>query len=144
MHQDPNQPRDETQAAHPVPTSATPPGWYADPHDPHTQRYWDGAQWTDNRAPGAAAAPQGVPTNGKATAALVLGILWLCGIGSILALVFGYGAKNEIEASNGTQGGGGMATAGIILGWIGIGLLILYLVLWLAVGVTSLSISGTD
>ena len=27
------------------------PGWYADPADPHTNRYWDGGKWTDNRAP---------------------------------------------------------------------------------------------
>lgn len=136
-------PNEQTQSAgRPAPTAQTPAGWYADPNDPSTQRYWDGTRWTDNRAPGAGAAPAGVPTNGKATAALVLGIVWLCGIGSILALVFGYQAKNEIEASNGAQGGGGMATAGIVLGWIGVGFLILYLLLWLAFGVTSLSISG--
>jgi hypothetical protein len=26
-------------------------GWYADPQMPGTQRYWDGAQWTDRVAP---------------------------------------------------------------------------------------------
>jgi Protein of unknown function (DUF2510) len=26
-----------------------PPGWYPDP--PGGQRYWDGSQWTDQRAP---------------------------------------------------------------------------------------------
>jgi hypothetical protein len=24
-----------------------PPGWFADPHLPAMQRYWDGARWTD-------------------------------------------------------------------------------------------------
>ena len=140
MAYDPNQPQ---QGGPPVPVSQTPPGWYADPNDPTTQRYWDGTGWTENRSPAAGGvAHVGVPTNGKATAALVLGIVWLCGIGSVLALIFGYQAKNEIEASNGTQGGAGMATAGIVLGWIGIGLLILYLLLWLAFGVTALSVSG--
>jgi hypothetical protein len=114
-----------------LPTPTTPPGWYPDPNDPYTQRYWDGTQWTENRAPGAQA--QGPPTNGKATASLVLGICFLCGIGSILALVFGHQAKNEIEASGGTQGGLGMANAGIILGWIGIGLVLAYLVFWVAI-----------
>ncbi len=28
-----------------------PPGWYPDPEQVHTQRFWDGAQWTDQRAP---------------------------------------------------------------------------------------------
>jgi len=28
-----------------------PPGWYKDPQDSTTQRYWDGNAWTDNRAP---------------------------------------------------------------------------------------------
>lgn len=121
---------------------ATPPGWYPDPEHPGAQRYWDGSQWTENRAPGAA--PK-LPTNGKATASLVLGILGLAilyVIGPILALVFGHMAKNEIEASNGTQGGAGTATAGIVMGWIGIGLAVLYLVIVLIFGVTALSISG--
>ncbi len=121
----------------------TPPGWYPDPHQAGTQRYWDGSQWTESRAPGAV--PK-LPTNGKATASLVLGILGLVIlylIGPILALVFGYQAKNEIEASNGTQGGGGAATAGIVMGWIGIGLAVLYLVLVLIFGVAAFSLSDS-
>jgi hypothetical protein len=66
-------------------------------------------------------APPQQSTNGFAIASMVLGILWLWWIGSILALVFGYKARNEIDASDGAQGGRGMATAGIILGWIGVG-----------------------
>jgi membrane protease YdiL (CAAX protease family) len=60
------------------------------------------------------------PTNGLAIASLVLGIVWIWGIGSILALVFGYRAKRQIAGTNGRQGGRGMATAGIVLGWVGI------------------------
>jgi len=58
-------------------------------------------------------------TNGFAIASLVLGLVWLWFIGSILALIFGYKAKREIDASNGQQTGRGMAVAGIVLGWIG-------------------------
>jgi len=58
-------------------------------------------------------------TNGLAIASMVLGILWLYWIGSILALVFGYIAKNQIRERG--ESGGGMATAGIVLGWIGVG-----------------------
>jgi hypothetical protein len=69
-------------------------------------------------------------TNGLAIASLVLGIaqIFLCIIGGILALVFGYIARRQIDESGGTQGGRGMAIAGIILGWIGIGLGIVYIV----------------
>lgn len=44
------------------PRQLPPPGWHDDPNDPTSLRYWDGAQWTDNRAPksAAAAAPSGV------------------------------------------------------------------------------------
>ncbi len=69
-------------------------------------------------------------TNGFAIASLVLGIVWLWWIGSILALVFGYVAKSQIRQTG--QGGSGMATAGIVLGWIGVGFLALIIVLGLA------------
>ena len=44
-------------------------------------------------------------------------------IGSILALVFGYIAKREIRESSEPIEGNGLATAGIVLGWVGIGTL---------------------
>jgi len=55
--------------------------------------------------------------NGLAIASLVLGIVWIYGVTSILALVLGYKAKRKIKQSG--QKGAGMATAGIVLGWIG-------------------------
>jgi hypothetical protein len=67
---------------------------------------------------------------------MVLGILWLYWVGSILALVFGYIAKSQINDSGGRQGGRGMAIAGIVLGWIGVGILILVIVL-VIIGVSS-------
>jgi hypothetical protein len=70
-------------------------------------------------------------TNGMAIASLVLGIVFMCGIGSILALIFGYMARSQIDESGGTQSGRGMAIAGIVLGWIGVGLAILYLLIWI-------------
>jgi hypothetical protein len=78
-------------------------------------------------------------TNGLAIASLVLGIaqvfFWL--VGAVLALVFGYRARQQIDESGGTQGGRGMATAGIFLGWIGIGLGIVYLIVILIVVIAS-------
>lgn len=66
-------------------------------------------------------------TNGLAVASLVLGIIWLYWVGSILALIFGYVARKQIRERN--QSGEGLATAGIVLGWIGVGTLVLVLLL---------------
>lgn len=68
--------------------------------------------------------PQGAKTNGFAIASMVLGIVWVYWIGSILALVFGYIGKRQIDESHGTQTGRGMAIAGIVLGWVGVGILL--------------------
>jgi hypothetical protein len=67
-------------------------------------------------------------TNGMAIAAMVLGILWIYGIGAILALVFGYSAKSQIDQSGGAQTGRGMAIAGIVLGWVGVGGILLIII----------------
>ena len=75
-------------------------------------------------------------TNGMAVASLVLGILWLYWIGSVLALIFGYIARQQIHQHQGLQRGQGMATAGIVLGWVGVGFLALILVL-AAIGMAS-------
>jgi Domain of unknown function (DUF4190)/Protein of unknown function (DUF2510) len=113
-----------------------PPGWYTDPNDASTQRYWDGREWTENRTPapmgglvppGQAMPVQQTSTNGLAVASLVLGILWLYWVGSVLALIFGYISKKQIDESNGRQTGRGLAIAGIVLGWIGVGALAIVL-----------------
>jgi hypothetical protein len=73
-------------------------------------------------------------TNGFAVASLVLGIVWLYGVGSILALVFGYVGKSQIDQSGGQQTGRGLAIAGIVLGWVGVaGVIIVIVVLAAAV-----------
>ena len=66
--------------------------------------------------------------NGLAIASLLLALLWFAGIGAVLALVFGYRARSQIKNSAGTQTGSGLATAGIILGWIGITLPLVILI----------------
>jgi hypothetical protein len=82
---------------------------------------------------GAAVVPVGGGrTNGLAIASLVLGILWVYWIGSVLALVFGYVARSQIDASWGQQEGRGMAIAGIVLGWVGVGVLGLVIIVALA------------
>ena len=65
--------------------------------------------------PGWAQPPQARGTNGLAIAGFVLGLLWLCGVGSILGIVFGFVALSQIKRNPG-QGGRGLAVAGIVLG----------------------------
>ncbi len=68
------------------------------------------------------------PNSPLAVISLVTGILSyliLPFIGPIIAVITGHLAKKEIKASNGTVGGNGMATAGLILGYINLGLFVL-------------------
>ena len=47
----------------PESTSAPGPGWYPDPNDPATDRYWDGTHWTDSRTPHAPVKVEGEKKN---------------------------------------------------------------------------------
>lgn len=74
--------------------------------------------------------PYAVTNSSMAIVSLVAGILGLTFvpvIGSIVAVITGPMAKKEIRASGGALGGEGLATAGIVLGWVGIGLGVLAL-----------------
>ncbi|MCS7282659.1 MAG: DUF4190 domain-containing protein [Anaerolineae bacterium] len=77
-------------------------------------------------------------TNGLAIASLVLSLLGLVGVlpllGTILGLIFGYSAKSQIAQSRGTQGGAGLAQAGIVIGWVTLGLYALVACLVLVFG----------
>jgi hypothetical protein len=65
-------------------------------------------------------------TNGLAVASLVLGVVWIYWIGSILALIFGYVARKQIRERG--DSGDGLAIAGIVLGWVGIGIVVIVMV----------------
>ena len=59
-------------------------------------------------------------TNGLAIASLFIGIIWLFGLGSLLAIFLGYYAIKEIGASEGRQGGRSIAIAGVVVGVVGL------------------------
>lgn len=67
--------------------------------------------------PGAVATPV-ARTNGLAITSLVLSIA-LCGLGSVIAIILGFVARKQIDRSAGLEKGKGLATAGIIVGFIG-------------------------
>jgi len=65
------------------------------------------------------------PASGLAIGSLVSSILGLTFVplaGSIVGLVLGYMARKAIQESAGTVGGDGLAKAGVIIGWVGVGL----------------------
>ena len=76
---------------------------------------------------------QSIPSSGLAIASLVLGI---CGLtilpllASILAIIFGYMARRDIRQRPDEVSGEGMAMAGIVMGWIAVGLAVAGLLLF--------------
>jgi hypothetical protein len=81
-----------------------------------------------NGAPGG---EEAADTNGFAIASLFLGIIWLFGLGSVLAMLLGYLGLKQIDASGGHQSGRAIAIAGIVIGVVGLaslGILIGFLV----------------
>jgi hypothetical protein len=95
------------------------------------------------QAPGGYGAP--AQTNKKALWSMILGIVSLvcCGFfAGIPAIILAMIGKKEIAASNGSQTGGGMATAGLILGIIAIAWSVIYLILVL-VGAVDLDFSSS-
>ncbi len=126
---------------------ATPPGWYQEPPTGR-QRWWDGIQWGFYPPEGHAAsavrpsgstgpttypyarvaypAPYRRPTNGMATASLVLGIIGvvMCTfiVPSVLAVVFGIiGVR---RANRLGREGKGKAVWGLVLGGFVLAILI--------------------
>jgi hypothetical protein len=69
-----------------------------------------------------------LPTSTLATVSLVAGILgffMLPVIGSIVAIWTGYEARKETRSVPPKASGDGMATAGIVMGWIQVGLAVI-------------------
>ena len=65
---------------------------------------------------------------------MVLGILWVYWIGSILAVIFGHVALSQIRKDPSIQGRG-MAVAGVVLGWVGVGVGLLVLIVAGSIGI---------
>jgi len=128
----------------PLNAGGDPSAWagYAGAPPPYPPPYppaYPGAPGAPGAWPGYGYAPP--RTNGLAIASLVLGLIgWaLCGVGSVVAIVLGFVARNQIKRSFGRQTGTGMATAGIVLGFIAASFWILVFTLDLA---TSIGRSG--
>ena len=82
-----------------------------------------------------------------AVVSLIMGIANFVGFGffgAVIALITGYVAKNEIRDGNDLIEGERLASAGVILGWIGIAVSVLVVCLLIAVvlGLTGGAIFG--
>lgn len=85
------------------------------PLSPDGRFQWINGQWQPIAPP---------PTSdGKAIASLVLSILWLAGVGSIAGVVLGH--LSRAEARRAGRQPGGMALAGLIIGYLGAALFFL-------------------
>jgi hypothetical protein len=101
--------------------SSTPPAYTV----PQSQGQYNLPQ---NQAQYGYGAPTVPVQNNNALISLILAILSFVVIpliGAIPAVILGRNARREIAASNGMQTGDGMAQAGVILGWLNIGLFVL-------------------
>jgi hypothetical protein len=84
--------------------------------------------------------PQGMdyntlPTSTLAIISLIAGIMGFFGflvVGSIVAILAGYSARGETRSTPPRATGDGMATAGIWMGWIQIGLIAVALCIFIA------------
>ncbi len=82
------------------------PNWYPDPTLPGTERYWDGAKWSDQTRPSGPQPPQAAPQfivpeapkkGGMGTALKMVLVLMVLGLGGCLALVAAVGNNMEIR-----------------------------------------------
>jgi hypothetical protein len=79
-------------------------------------------------------APLAPSTNSFAIVSLILsicGVVMLGLVGSILGVTFGHIAQSQIKRAGVPEKGSGLATAGLVIGYIGIGWNILLIGLWI-------------
>lgn len=102
---------------------------------------WDGAKWVpatqalaQSPAYGQAIIVRAAPTNSLAVVSLVSGILaWvLCPfVGAVVAVITGHVARSQIRTTG--EAGGGMAVAGLVLGYVHLVTWVVGFFLWLVV-----------
>jgi hypothetical protein len=109
-------------------------GWYLSPANDGSLQYWDGKQWLDLEAPGSqnSSKVNAAPVSNLAIASLVSAFV----APTIVPIILGHLAVNDISKSGGTKRGKPLAIAGLVLGYLASAILILWLI-------TS-SRSGTD
>ena len=111
-------------------------GWFPDPSGLPQSRYWNGAAWTTHtQTPVPACLIQAPPADWNALAILsmVFGVLYLGGLGSIAAIVLAHMSVKQIDESAGREKGRGFAAAGLVLGYLGLGVMVLFIAFYIFV-----------
>ena len=91
--------------------------------------------------PGYGAQPPPSPgINGMAIASLICAVTWTYGPTSLLAIIFGLVAKRQIRERG--QSGGALATAGIVIGSIGLFVAVVLIVILILAAATEDSIGA--
>lgn len=93
--------------------SITAAGWYPDPQNPSQQRYWNGSEWTGDRAQ--AARGSMVMSDKKGKPAQLL-IAWTAAV-----LTLGYMLPWAIAATRGKANSGAIGLLNLLLGWTVVG-----------------------
>jgi hypothetical protein len=127
--------------AAPVPNA----GWYADPANPGTNRYWTGQTWTESdQASVASRLTPAAFRNSTGTWAFVLGLValvlfWVPVLylitsiaGGIVAIILAVRARRA--CAQGLASNRSMATAGLVLGIIGLSLAGLSMIVGMVLG----------
>jgi hypothetical protein len=118
-------------AAQAPPEAQAPPAEQTASQPPWAQPTPGQAPWPQGQVGVPQPAPYGQPygqmpyatpppnsTDGKAVASLVLGMVWLGGLGSIAAVVLGHLSRSQAKKEH--RSPSGLALAGLILGYLGI------------------------
>lgn len=66
------------------------------------------------------AGPGATQSNVLAIVSLVCAVLFLGGLGSVLAVILGHVSLSQIKRSGGSESGRGFAIAGLVIGYLGI------------------------
>ncbi len=85
-------------------------------------------------------------TDGMAVAALIMGIggFFICPlVFGVMAVIFGYLGRGNIQKSGGVLEGDSFCTAGIILGFIQIGISLFFIILWVIIAIIAASSSAS-
>ena len=84
-------------------------------------------------------------THPLALLSLICGILaWVAFpiLGSLVAIVAGHAALDQLKREGASEGGTGLARAGLILGWLQIGLVVLVAAFWVGLALLAGALSG--
>ena len=141
----PATPEEQPPAAAPVPPAPTAPAAYPPPAPPAPPAYSaPAAPPAYGAAPAYAAYPQGPKTNTLASVSLVsslVGVFVIPIIGQIVGIITGHMSLSQIKQTG--EGGRGLGLAGVIIGWVSLGLWILgiiaFVLFFVAVGTAGMT-----